>query len=141
MIIRLTFADNDHTQYIEEFCEGLRDRMFNCEFFPDFNEPKKENYDSVEAYSYALERHWDKERAYNKERVRLMNPNARYTKGTKAYNAICAEVLRLWKLFAAKDEWLARQTPTVSIQHSLKEGWENGEVVYYFTPYDKFITK
>lgn len=141
MIIRLTLSDNDHTQCLEEFCEGLRNRMFNCEFFPDFNRPERENYDSGKAYANALVEYLDKERAYDKERYRLMDADARYKKGTKDYNTICAEVLRLWKIFAAKDEWLARQTPLVSIQHSLEEGWENGEVVYYFTPYDKFITK
>jgi hypothetical protein len=143
MIIRLTLSDNDFTHYIEEFCLGLRDRMFNYEYIPSFSEPMVETYKGdVETYSQDWISYLERRKAYQNKRAKLMNPDNRYKKGTKEYKEICDEVRRLWKMFTEKNVgYIADEVPKVSIQHSLEEGWENGEVVYYFTPYDKYITK
>ena len=69
-----------------------------------------------------------------------MRPENRFSQDSEEYKEICDEVKRLWDIFAEKVD-MQRWTPSVSIQYSLNEKWENGEVVYYFTPYDKWITQ
>ena len=49
MIIRLTFADNDFTHYLEQFCEGLRDKMF----LPTEELPEENHFLSFEEYCKA----------------------------------------------------------------------------------------
>ncbi len=136
MIIRMTFCDNDFTGYLEDFCIRLRDKMFK----PICGYPKRENYSSVEEYSRALIEVWDKEKAQNKTREKLMSVDNRFSTNSAEYKQICDEVIRLWKEFAKTCD-MERWIPNVSIQYKLKEKWENGEVVYYWTPYDKFITQ
>lgn len=136
MIIRLTFVDNDFTQYLEEFCEGLRDRMFAFEEkWPECTE-----FSSVDEYSKAWITFLDAKKEADNTRRRLMKPDNRFTKQSKEYRQICNEVIRLWNKFAPSVD-MERWTPDVSIQYSLNEECENGEVVYYFTPYDKWITQ
>lgn len=139
MIIRMTFCDNDFTQYLEDFCVGLRDRMFNPKF-SELREVNKDDYDSVEEYSQALIEAWDKQEAQQKTRERLMSVYNNFHTSSAEYKQICEEVIRLWKEFAKTCD-MERWIPYVSIQYKLKEKWENGEVVYYWTPYDKFITQ
>lgn len=139
MIIRLTLVDNDFTGYLEEFCEGLRDKMFTMDGAKSYD-ITRENYDSVESYCEALHDFWDREKALYETRCYLMKPDNKFKKGSKEHKQIIEEVLRLWKIYASTVD-MERWTPNVSIQYELKEQWENGEVVYYWTPYDKFITQ
>lgn len=139
MIIRLSFSDNDIANYLEDFCKGLRDKMFTME--KKSYDIMKEDYDSVEGYSGALMKFWDEEKALEKTRCYLMRPENQFKKGSKEHKQICAEVLRLWRLFAptvGMENW---GDPTVSIQYELKEQWENGEATYYWTAYDICITQ
>lgn len=139
MIIRLSFGDNDITNYFEDFCKGLRNKMFtmdskSCDIV-------RENYESVESYCEALTKHWDEEKALYETRCHLMCPDHQFKKGSKEHKQIQAEVLRLWRLFAPTVEMDDWGDPEVSIQYELKEQWENGEATYYWTAYDVCITQ
>lgn len=136
MIIRLTLGDNDFTSDLEDFCKRLRDRMFV------FDEPcpDKNDYPGVEEYSRAIIDWLDRRKLADETRRHLMNPDNRFSKKNQEYHQICSEVERLWSKFAEKID-MERFVPYISIQYSLDEKWENGEVVYYFTPYDQFITQ
>ena len=137
MIIRLSFSDNDITNYFEEFCKGLRDKMF----VTDEEWPKRQNYDSVDRYCQAWFDYDDRKKALYETRCYLMTPDNQFKKGSKEHRQICEEVLRLWRLYAPTvqmDNW---GDPKVSIQYELKEQWENGEATYYWTAYDRCITQ
>ena len=140
MIIRLSFGDNDITNYFEEFCKGLRDKMFTIDNAKSYD-ITRENYDSVDSYCKALEEFWDKEQALKKTRYHLMNPENQFKRGSKEHKQIIEEVLRLWRIYAPTVDMENWGDPTVSIQYELKEQWENGEVTYYWTAYDICITQ
>lgn len=140
MIIRLSFGDNDITNYFEDFCKGLRNKMFTMGNAKSYD-IVRENYDSVDSYCKALNEFWDKEKAMHETRYRLMNPENQFKKNSKEYKQICEEVLRLWRLFAPTVEMDGWGDPDVSIQYELKEQWENGEATYYWTAYDVCITQ
>jgi hypothetical protein len=139
MIIRLSFGDNDITNYFEDFCKGLRNVMFTPE--RKSYEIERDSFDSVEAYCEALNKAWDAEKALEKTRYHLMNPDNHFRKGSKEHKQIQEEVLRLWRKFAPKVEMEDWGDPKVSIQYELKEQWENGEATYYWTAYDVCITQ
>lgn len=139
MIIRLTFVDNDFTYYLEKFCEGLRDKMFRFEE----EYPIISKFSSPNEYLEAYENYLIAKKDSDAKRSKLMNPENRFSKESEEYNKICNEVKRLWNKFTKETEEINIHdyTPYVSIQYSLDEKWENREVVYYFTPYDKYITQ
>lgn len=137
MIIRLDLVENDFTGYLEEFCIGLRDRMFVMD---ESEDPVRDNYDSAESYCQAFMDYLDRKKVLYETRCHLMKPENRFKKGSSEYKQICNEVLRLWSIYAETVD-MSGWIPKVSIQYELKEQWENGEVVYYWTPYDKFITQ
>lgn len=135
MIIRITIGDNDFAYDLEQFCDHLRDKMFT-------NEepwPKKEQYDTKEEYMDAIIARFNRNEALKATRHRLLDTDKRLVKNTSEYNEVCDEVKRIWK--EEMDEFLSRMTPDVSIQYSLDELDENGEVVYYFSTHDQFITQ
>ena len=140
MIIRLSFGDNDITNYFEDFCKGLRDKMFTMDNAKSYD-IVRENYDSVDSYCKALEEFWDKEEALQKTRYHLMPPDNKFKQGSKEHKQIIEEVLRLWRIYAPTVEMENWGDPTVSIQYELKEQWENGEATYYWTAYDLCITQ
>ena len=140
MIIRLSFSDNDITNYFEEFCKGLRDKMFTMENAKSYD-VIRENYDSVDSYCKALEEFWDKEQALKETRYHLMNPENQFKRGSKEHKQIIEEVLRLWRIYAPTVDMESWGDPDVSIQYELKEQWENGEATYYWTAYDICITQ
>lgn len=140
MIIRLSFSDNDITNYFEDFCKGLRNKMFTMGNAKSYD-IVRENYDSVDDYCKALTEFWDKEKAMEETRYRLMNPENQFKRGSKEHKQIREEVLRLWRLFAPTVEMDGWGDPDVSIQYELKEQWENGEATYYWTAYDVCITQ
>ena len=140
MIIRLSFGDNDITNYFEDFCKGLRNKIFTKEE-SIFDVVSREDYDSVDRYSEALSKAFDEERALYKTRCYLMDPDNKFKKGSKEHKQICAEVLRLWRLFAPTVKMENWGDPDVSIQYELKEQWENGEATYYWTAVDVCFTQ
>lgn len=139
MIIHMTFCDNDFTHYLEEFCNGLRNKMFqSLKQHPEL--PKERDIASVNAYIATYNEWRDYEKYMEDTRNKLLNPEHHFARNSAEYKQICDEVIRLWNEFAKTcdmEEWV----PYVSIQYELEEKWENGEAVYYFTAYDKFITQ
>ena len=132
MVIKMTFRDSDLVHYLEEFCDRLNYRMFN-EFdvpFPEVTEDVDENTRLINEYRKAKESILEKKK-------RLMNPRHTFAKGGVDQKEIIAEVLRLWKTY--DEEHSIGYTPQVSIQYGVKEHWENGEVLYYFTATDQCI--
>ena len=134
MIIRMNYGDNDFCGEIESFCSGLRDRMFV------FNEedPIFLEFSSAEEKLKACLRFLERRRAADKRRAYLMNPDNHFKKNGREHRMIRDEVLRLWREFAHEND-LECLEPHVSVQYSLDEKWENAEVAYYFTAYDKCI--
>lgn len=128
MIIRMTFAENDWTDYLYQFSKGLRDRMFTD------STPCPDAYCDNFLEQYTIWRS-QQEKLYE-TRLYLMNPDHHFRKKSKEYKMIVEEVIRLWREFAPSVNMQEDGDPTVSIQYSLKEQWENGEVLYYFTPQD-----
>jgi hypothetical protein len=133
----MTFAESDFSHYLEKFCEGLRDRMFavNWDAYPDHS-----SFASPHEFFEAFDIFCKARNEMNEKRSKLMRPENRFSKDSEEYMEICNEVKRLWHEYAESVD-MQRWAPDVSIQYSLEEKWENGEVVYYFTPYDKFITQ
>lgn len=140
MIIRLSFSDNDITNYFEEFCKGLRDKMFTMGNAKSYD-IVRENYDSIDSYCKALEEFWDKERALKETRYHLMSPDNKFKQNSREHKQIITEVLRLWRIYAPTVEMENWGDPDISIQYKLKEQWENGEATYYWTAYDVCITQ
>lgn len=136
MIIRITVGDNDFTYYIEQFCDNLRDRMFVM----DEPYPERTDYGNEEEYVNAVVASFDRSHAMKETRYRLLDYRKKFVNGTYEYSEICNEVQRLWKEYA-ENAHLETFTPDVSIQYSLDELDENGEVVYYFSTHDMFITQ
>jgi len=132
MIIRINYGDNDFCNEIESFCSGLRDRMFHFnEEWPPLDSPITE--ENIKLFNQFFERM----KAAEKLRERLMNPENHFKPNSREYCMICDEVLRLWREFTPTAQIIWE--PHISIQYSLDEKWENAKVVYYFTAYDKCI--
>lgn len=138
MIIRLSFGDNDITNYFEEFCKGLRNKMFVLD---ESDRPKKENYDSGENYGRALIEFFDRGNYLDKTRYYLLDPDNHFENNSLQHKQIINEVLRLWRLYAPTVDMENWGDPDVSIQYELKEQWENGEATYYWTAADVCITQ
>jgi hypothetical protein len=133
MVIKMTFRDSDLVHYLEEFCNRLTWRMFDTNIGEapdsikdDIGEYTKWAIKQIEYCNLMKEKQW-----------RLMNPRHHFPKGGVDQKEIIAEVLRLWKIY--DEEHSIGYTPQVSIQYGVKEHWENGEVLYYFTATDQCI--
>lgn len=135
MIIKLSFGDNALSHYLETFCVGLRDKMFSYDDdMPDLSMMSLS--EKISVLSKQIERYDE----LKEIRCTLMNPSNHFLRGSKEYRTICLEVKRLWGEYS-KTCGMAMFTPDISIQYSLKEQWQNGEVVYYFTVYDRCIVQ
>lgn len=133
MVIKMTFRDSDLVHYLAEFCERLTWRMFN-EYDIEYPEltPK-----AVEANGKLMEEFTAARKAMREKKTRLLNPDHHFKRGSAEHKEIIAEVLRLWEIYSK--EHSVRYTPTVSIQYGVREHWENGEVLYYFSATDQSI--
>lgn len=133
MVIRLTFRDSDLVHYLAEFCERLTWRMFN-EYDIEYPEliPK-----AVEENDRLLEEFREARRVMREKKAYLLKPENHFKKGSEEHKEIIAEVLRLWETYDR--EHSIGYVPAVSIQYGVKEHWENGEVLYYFTATDQSI--
>ena len=146
MILRLTFGDNDCVHYIEDFCNNLRERMFDYHTHPELKEPVVPVNDcnsdeEMGAYLASWRTYFDKRNEIKNERRRLMPPSNHYKKNSTDYKIICAEVKRLWLLYVEKNNLgCSFDFIDISIRHRITEKDENGEVVYYFTAFDRTIT-
>lgn len=134
MVIKMSLCgDSDMVHYLREFCDRLTWRMFD-EYDIEFPEivpgDSEETRRRLEEFRKARKEMYDK-------KVRLLSPEHHFKKGSEEHKEIIAEVLRLWEIY--DKEHNIGYTPTVSIQYGVKEHWENGEVLYYFTATDQSI--
>ena len=132
MIIRMTLNDNDFTQEIERFAKNLFDRLYwrkDVSFYDnDYNK-------------------WYQAHKVQEELQRLLNPNITDSLTDEDKTAIKAKVfLEWWDFvdglnFKEDTKKYLKKDFECSISYNFKDKWENGEVVYYFTTNQKYITQ
>ena len=131
MIFRITVNDNDFTSILECFADDLFDRIYYAKDDPEMN--------STEWY----------EKIYKpkQEIQKLMNPNITSKLTDEDKVALRATVLLEWcdyidslsVLDDTKD--YLKNNFKVSVSFDFTDKWENGEVVYYFTTNQKWISQ
>lgn len=133
MVLKMTFRDSDLVHYLAEFCERLTWRMFS-EYDIEYPEltPK-----AVAENDKLMEEYLEAKKAMREKKAYLLKPENHFKKGSQEHKEIIAEVLRLWKIYGKK--YNIRYVPEVSVQYGVREHWENGEVLYYFTAIDQSI--
>ena len=138
MIIRITVNDNDFTEYLEQFASGLNSRLLNLVNLVSEDAPIDEK----------LNAHIDWDKTF-----KLLNPNCtnyhNITENDKAF--MKQQVNIAWSLFInkhitnedAEDDGLKYFLDNFecTVGYDFKDMWENGEVVYYFTTNQKYITQ
>lgn len=131
MILRISFNDNDFTQVIEEFLDDCHcDRM--CMMMTLSSKYK----DDVQQYVQK-----------SKEIMDLgfeLNSMDRYNSDQiDKFIKIFRESFLYWistkKQFEDSESYL-KQTLNISCVSNVKSKWHNGEVVYWFTSFGKYIT-
>lgn len=138
MIIRMTLSDNDFTQEIEKFAKNLFDRLYwgkDVSFYDnDYNK-------------------WYQAYKVQEELQKLLNPNITDSLTDEDKTTIRAKVFLEWwdfvdglnfKKYSTDEERLKKYLKKdfeCSIGYDFKDKWENGEVVYYFTTNNKYITQ
>ena len=137
MIIRLSLGDSDFISKLEDFCKGLKYKMFVID---EIEDPIWEDYNDVDAYSKAYREYANRRKEMDDTRRYLMNPENQFKKNSSEHRKIKNEVLRLWHIYI-ENTYISDLIPKVSIQYSLDEKWENGEATYYWTAYDICITQ
>lgn len=132
MIFRITVNDNDFTDVLERFANNLFDRIYWWKDKPD-------EMDSTEWY----------EKIYKpkNEIQKLMNPNITSSLTDEDKVVLRAAVFLEWcdyvdNLSNRDDtkEYLKKNFE-VSVGFDFTDKWENGEVVYYFTTNQKWISQ
>lgn len=129
MIIKVTFNDNDFTQILENF----------------FSE---QNLNSVMYYLKRFEKDDDIEtlKNYRKYHKLILEYTNKISENT-INDVEIAEFIKILKdsitdyisdKYKENLEYLSKSL-NISIQKSLTDKWENGEVVYYFIRCDKYI--
>lgn len=145
MIIKLTFHESDFIHYLVEFCNVesfatgcLRARMFSEWEIPCPTLGDLDDSDKLEEH-LKLWDEWSKKRDYLIDTKKsLLSPYRKHIKkGSDEEKEIIEEVLRLWDIYN-KDRKV-NDIPDVSIQYSVAEKDENGEVLYYFTAINQVI--
>ena len=133
MIIRMTVEDNDYTELLEDFVDNLREHFFQY----------SKNY---LADSSTFDNFYDIFEC--EENIR----RAMWAQGPKVPDNISLNALEerlhiLWGNYvdsgeqeSAEKELLKRDFKT-SFGFNYQEKWENGEVVYYFSTANKWISQ
>lgn len=130
MIIRLTVNDNDFTQEIEKFADDLFMKMLEIDCAEDASLTEKLN----------AHKRWE-------EVFRLLNPNIT-TQLSKEDKIFLKAVLVLkWHKFvdtlpkSDHTKKYLKDNFNVRVSFQFKDQWENGEVLYYFTTAQKWLTQ
>lgn len=136
MIFRITVNDNDFTEVLEKFANNLFDRVY-------WVKDKPEEMSSTEWY----------EKLYKpkQEIQKLMNPNITSSLTKEDKVLLRAAVFLEWcdyidslptddEMDAETKEYLKKNF-VVSVSFLFTDKWENGEVVYYFTTNQKWISQ
>lgn len=131
MIFRITVNDNDFTDVLEKFANNLFDRIYWAKDKPEM--------DSTEWY----------EKIYKpkQEIQKLMNPNITSNLTDEDKVVLRAAVFLEWCDYVDNlpnrdntKEYLKKNFE-VSVSFDFTDKWENGEVVYYFTTNQKWISQ
>ena len=133
MIIRMTVEDNDFTELLEDFTGDLREHFFqytrsylkDSSTFDNF-------YDIFET----------------EEKIRrAMWAQAPDVPDNASLNALEERLHTLWDKYIDSGEQEDNEKESlkrdfkVSFGFKFEEKWENGEVIYYFTTADKWISQ
>lgn len=132
MIIRMTLNDNDFTQEIERFAKNLFDRLYWAKDASFYDNDYSKWYQVYKA---------------QEELQKLLNPNITDSLTDEDKITIKAKVfLEWWDFvdglnFKEDTKKYLKKDFECSISYDFKDKWENGEVVYYFTTNQKYITQ
>ena len=133
MIIRMTVEDNDYTEMLEKFANNLFERLY------------------IES-SLVLNEFYDSETLHKlietEETIRkTMWAESMDDITDEAKTLLKAKLVIIWGKYVDSIEqedrikdYLKRDF-TVSFSFNFEDKWENGEVVYYFTHADKWISQ
>ena len=132
MIIRITVNDNDYTADLERFADNLFDRVYWAKDIP-------EEMDFGEWY----------EKIYKpkQEVQKLMNPNIASNLTDEDKVVLRAAVFLEWCDYvdglseSERIKECLKNDFEVSVGFEFTDKWENGEVVYYFTTNQKWISQ
>lgn len=130
MIIRATFNDNDFTQVLEEFFDGplfLNVKYCLEKYRGDSKEDLTKYFELNEEIESFLRKFQDDEKLSQGEKDRFVH--------------ILRDSLTDYinDKYEEDAEYLCEELE-LKLQKSVTDKWENGEVVYYFTGCDKYIT-
>lgn len=129
MIIKMTVNDNDFTQNIEKFCNKLIPNL--C--YKTIPKNISSDYEKVLAFYKA------------QEKVQRLLVRSRLTDEDK--KTIQYSVFECWWEYVDKQNWSAHTKKYLKehfkcvVLSRFADRWENGEVVYYFTTNQKWITQ
>lgn len=129
MILKLTFNDNDFTQYIEEFLQGSHNdfRMILMQYTRD-------RYDNDIEFAHKMQDMLD-----FIERVEFKpTPSNKRDLAGMLKRALLYWVSTNERIKDAYD--YLKDNIEISYVKAVKSKWENGEVVYWFIDYNKYIT-
>lgn len=132
MIIRMTVYDNDFTLHLENFVENLRNRLMFS------NESKIKDAPDV---ATQMAHHLHKSKIYD-----IMYLKSKLDPAN--VDIIKNEVLNEWSDYVDHNINTTGMIPNylidnfeVTISDTYVDNWENGEVVYYFTNPNLYITQ
>lgn len=134
MIIRMTVRDNDYTQFLESFSNGLFNKIY-------FDSRLRKSPEEL-----GRDLWWELNEVERKVQE-LLNPNITESLTTEAKTILKAVVFDRWCKFVdacSKEEHVKdylKKTFKVSFGYTFTDKWENGEVVYYFTTAQKWISQ
>ena len=123
MIIRLTICDSDVVHEYVNFCIGsyYAESENRCGFTLLDN-----------LFRTCFSDYYDKE--INELRYRILGEaHKKWKKSDPYYQVLIDEIYRQWDIYAKDNGLEGWMTPKISIQNSVSEKDENGEVCYYFT--------
>lgn len=143
MIIKYTFNDNDYTQVIEKYLEEFGPfYSFNYSNYKELDEFKKllRQYDDY-MDKYNEDKELTKEE-FKKVKLELhdilLSNFVEYIRKIKSNSSWHTEGMNAEDLQESK-EYIFRNIK-IYIVKSIPDQWENGEVVYYITSNQKYIT-
>lgn len=138
MIIRITVKDNDFSVLLEQFAENLVVNVY----------PKTPSKRLCIIDETDLQNSTDWFETFNRLKNILNDDNCNILKNNDDYNFLVDCIKKSFENFLNEKtkktndtkEYLLRKFE-VKLQYQFKDKWENGEVVYYFTTNNKFISQ
>ena len=131
MIIRMTVRDNDFTDILERFANNLLERIYYVPPMPETSNPI-EWYETIVKPQIEIQKISDNDTPFTSRDDLLL---------------LTVKIKMVWHDFV---QTLNRPSETkiyldkhfeVDIRNKYEDCWENGEVVYYFTNAQKWISQ